>query len=144
MNNISIIGRLCHSIEVKTTPNGKSVGNFTLAVDRPFRNTQGEKESDFINCQAWGSQADFLKDYSEKGNRIGVTGRLQIRKYDDKDGNKRTAAEVICASVEILESKSNRDEKPEPGNEYKATARPAKGEELPAMDGSIVDPFDDM
>ncbi|MFA6038411.1 MAG: single-stranded DNA-binding protein [Legionellales bacterium] len=137
MNNISLIGRLCHSIEVKTTPNGKSVGNFTLAVDRQFKNTAGEKESDFINCQAWGSQADFLKDYSEKGNRIGVTGRLQIRKYDDKDGNKRTAAEVICASVERLEESKQKDAQPD------TQERPASKltDLLPEYDDSIVDPF---
>ena len=87
LNHISIMGRLTRDPEIRYTPNNIPVASFTLAVDRDFKNGSGEKETDFINCVAWRSTAEFVEKYFSKGRMIVVSGRLQIRKYTDKDGN---------------------------------------------------------
>lgn len=127
MNNFSAIGRACFDPSIKQMPNGKSVCNFTIAVNRQFKNTQGEYEADFFPVQLYEKQAEFANNYIKKGDRVAITGRVQIRKYTDKEGLPKSITEVIGSSVESLESKSNRDEKPD--REYKAA--PAKGEKLP-------------
>ena len=142
MNSIQLTGRICHTPELKNTANGKVVINFTLAVDRQFRNADGEKEADFINCQLWDKSAEFLANYCHKGDKVAIVGRLQMRNYTDKDNNKRTIAEVIGTSIESLESKSNRDEKPDAGNEYKAAAK-SEADAAPVLP-DISDPFEDV
>lgn len=102
MNTVNITGRLSADPEVKTTSGGKSVCSFTLAVNRP----KTKDKTDWIPCTAWNQSAEYLGKYAAKGNRIGVSGTLTSRSYEDKDGNKRTAYEVLCDSVEILESRS--------------------------------------
>ena len=102
MNAVNITGRLGSAPEVKTTTNGKSVCSFRLAVTRP----RVKDTTDWIPCTAWNQSAEYLGKYATKGNRIGVSGVLTSREYEDKDGNKRTIYEVLCDSVEILESRS--------------------------------------
>jgi single-strand DNA-binding protein len=102
MNSVNITGRLAAQPEVKTTSNGKSVCNFRLAVNRP----NVKDKTDWIPCTAWNQSAEFLGKYAAKGNRIGVSGVLTSREYEDNGGNKRTAYEVLTDSVEILESRS--------------------------------------
>ena len=102
MNAVNITGRLGSAPEVKTTTNGKSVCSFRLAVTRP----RAKDTTDWIPCTAWNQSAEYLGKYAAKGNRIGVSGTLTSREYEDKEGNKRTAYEVLCDSVEILESRS--------------------------------------
>jgi single-strand DNA-binding protein len=102
MNSVTITGRLAAQPEVKTTSNGKPVCSFRLAVSRP----RVKDKTDWIPCTAWNQSAEFLGKYAAKGNRIGVSGVLTSREYEDKDGNKRTAYEVLTDSVEILESRS--------------------------------------
>lgn len=106
MNKAIIIGRVTKDIDVRITTTGKSVCNFTLAVNREFKNDKGEREADFISCVSYGSQADIISKYVHKGDRFGVTGRIQTRNYE-KNGQKVYVTEVIVESFEFLESKKS-------------------------------------
>lgn len=101
LNRIDIMGRITRDPELRRTNSGKAVASFTVAVDRDF----GEKETDFIDCVAWGNTAEFISKYFTKGGMIVVSGRLQIRSWNDKDGNKRRTAEVVADNVYFGESK---------------------------------------
>lgn len=101
MNNVSIIGNLVRDPEMRTTASGKSVANFTLAVNRRFK-TEGQPTADFISCVLWGSGAEVFINYSKKGAKVGVTGRIQSRSYEDKDGNSRTVVEVVVDQFDFL------------------------------------------
>lgn len=130
MNQINITGRLSAAPELKTTPNGKSVLSFTLAVTRQ----RVKDTTDWIPCVAWNQSAEYLSKYAGKGNRIGVSGTLTSRSYEDKEGNKRTAYEVLCDSVEILESRTTTS-----SSETPKTAE-SKAESFAGMGGiEIVD-----
>lgn len=107
MNRTILVGRLVKDVELKYTPNGKAVGNFTLAVNRPFKNQQGEQEADFIRCQVWGKAAENLANYMGKGSQVGVDGRIQTRSFDGQDGKKVFVTEVVADSVQFLESKGS-------------------------------------
>ena len=107
LNHITIMGRLTRDPELRKTGSGISVANFTVAVDRDFGGQDGKKETDFIDCVAWRATADFVSKYFPKGKMAVVSGRLQIRSYTDKDGNKRKAAEVVADNVYFGESKGN-------------------------------------
>lgn len=104
MNNIVLLGRLTKDAEIRSTQSGKVVASFTLAVDRPYTQN-GKKEADFIACQIWGKSAEVLGKSVHKGQRVLLEGRLQIRQYTDKNGNKRTAAEVVTDRFEFIERK---------------------------------------
>lgn len=105
LNKIIIMGRLTADVELRATQSGKNVASFTVAVDRDFKGQNGEKETDFINCVAWQNTADFVSKYFSKGSMAVVSGRLQTRKYETQDGQKRTATEVIAENVYFGESK---------------------------------------
>ena len=90
-----IIGRMTKAGELRTTPNGTSTCTFTVACDRAFKNANGEKMTDFINCVAWRGQAEFISKYFPKGSPIGLQGNIQTRSYTDKEGNKRTVTEIV-------------------------------------------------
>ena len=104
MNNIVLLGRLTKDADIRSTQSGKVVASFTLAVDRPYTQN-GKREVDFIACQIWGKSAEVLGTSVHKGQRILLEGRLQIRQYTDKNGNKRTAAEVVADRFEFIERK---------------------------------------
>lgn len=104
MNNIVLLGRLTKDADIRSTQSGKVVASFTLAVDRPYTQN-GKREVDFIACQIWGKSAEVLGKSVHKGQRILLEGRLQIRQYTDKNGNKRTAAEVVTERFEFIERK---------------------------------------
>lgn len=105
MNRIILLGRLVKDPDVKVTTSGKTVCTFTLAVDRPFSGKDGKREADFINIQTWNKTAELIGNYVSKGQRLLVDGRLQIRSYDGKDGNKHYVTEVIADRVEFIERK---------------------------------------
>jgi single-strand DNA-binding protein len=111
LNHITIMGRMTRDPELRRTGSGVAVASFTVAVDRDF--TKGEKETDFIDCVAWRQSGEFVSKYFSKGSMIVVSGRLQIRKWNDKDGNKRQTAEVVADNVYFGDSK-----KDEPKSEY--------------------------
>jgi single-strand DNA-binding protein len=103
LNRIVLIGRLTKEPELRFTSTGMAVANFTLAVDRQRLNSQGEREADFIRIIVWGKQAETCSNYLGKGRLVAVDGRLQISKYQDKEGQNRTSAEVVAESVRFLD-----------------------------------------
>ena len=106
LNHIVIMGRLTRDPELRRTGSGVAVTSFSLAVDRDFgKNENGEKETDFIDCVAWRQTGEFVSKYFTKGRMAVVSGRLQIRNWTDKDGNKRRTAEVIADNVYFGDSK---------------------------------------
>ena len=106
LNHITIMGRLTRDPELRRTGSGVAVASFTVAVDRDFGGRDGgEKETDFIDCVAWRQTGEFVSKYFTKGRMIVVSGRLQIRSWTDKDGNKRRTAEVVADNVYFGESK---------------------------------------
>jgi single-strand DNA-binding protein len=108
LNRTIFQGRFTSDPELKTTPSGVSVATFTLAVDRDFKSKEtGEKETDFINFVAWRNTGEFVSRYFQKGSLAVVEGRLQMRKYTDRDGNKRIAAEVVADNVYFGGSKKD-------------------------------------
>lgn len=119
LNHIVIMGRLTRDPELRRTASGISCVSFTVAVDRDYSgNDGGEKETDFIDCVAWRSTADFVSKYFTKGSMIVVSGRLQIRNWNDKDGNKRRTAEVVADNVYFGESKRSSEGNAYGGNNY--------------------------
>ena len=113
MNRIILLGRLVKDPDVKVTTSGKTVCTFTLAVARPFSGKDGKREADFINIQTWNKTAELIGNYVSKGQRLLVDGRLQIRSYDGKDGQKHYATEVVADRVEFIERKEKSAQKAE-------------------------------
>ena len=110
LNHITIMGRLTRDPELRRTGSGIAVASFTVAVDRDFGGRDGgERETDFIDCVAWRQTGEFVSKYFTKGSMIVVSGRLQIRNWNDKDGNKRRSAEVVADNVYFGESKRSAD-----------------------------------
>ena len=110
LNHIVIMGRLTRDPELRRTGSGIAVASFTVAVDRDFGGRDGgEKETDFIDCVAWRQTGEFVSKYFTKGRMIVVSGRLQIRSWTDKDGNKRRTAEVVADNVYFGDSKRDND-----------------------------------
>lgn len=106
INRVVLVGRLTKDPELRITPSGIPVARFTLAVNRPFTNQQGEREADFINCVVWRKQAENVANYLKKGSLAGVDGRLQTGSYDGQDGKRVFFTEVVCDSVQFLEPRS--------------------------------------
>ena len=113
MNRIILLGRLVKDPDVKVTTSGKTVCTFTLAVDRPFQGKNGQREADFINVITFNKTAEAVGNSLKKGHRALVEGRLQIRSYDGKDGNKHYVTEVIADRVEFIERKEKSAQKAE-------------------------------
>ena len=111
LNHIVIMGRLTRDPELRRTGSGFAVAGFTVAVDRDFANKDsGERETDFIDCVAWRSTGEFVSKYFTKGSMVVVSGRLQIRPWEDKDGNKRRTAEIVADNVYFGDSKRSNDQ----------------------------------
>lgn len=107
MNKVILIGRLTKDPEVKSTSSQTALCNFTIAVDRRFKDANGNRQADFINCVAWRQQAELLGRYFHKGSRIALVGNLQSRSYDDNQGQKRYVTEVVVDEIEFVDSASN-------------------------------------
>ena len=152
LNHITIMGRLTRDPELRRTGSGIAVASFTVAVDRDFGGRDGgEKETDFIDCVAWRQTGEFVSKYFTKGSMIVVSGRLQIRNWNDKDGNKRRSAEVVADNVYFGESKRSENGNAFGGNSYggySAPAAPATGfggysaPAAPASDFAMLDDDD--
>ncbi|MDQ7827372.1 MAG: single-stranded DNA-binding protein [Armatimonadota bacterium] len=106
LNRIILIGRLTRDPELRYVPSGQPVASFTLAVDRPFTNQAGERETDFIDVVAWRKLADQVAQHLTKGRLVAVEGRLQIRSYETQEGQKRKVAEVVADAVRFLDRKA--------------------------------------
>lgn len=105
MNSICLVGRLTKDVELRYTPSNVAVATFTLAVNRTFKNENGEREADFINCVMWRQQAENLANWAKKGALIGITGRIQTRSYDNQQGQRVYVTEVVAENFQLLESK---------------------------------------
>lgn len=103
INRVVLVGRITKDLELKKTQNGTSVVSFTCAVNRRF---QQEQAADFINCVAWNKTAEFISQYGRKGSLVGLEGRIQTRNYEDATGRRVYVTEVVCDSIQLLESKS--------------------------------------
>jgi single-strand DNA-binding protein len=115
INNVVLVGRLTKDPEIRKTQTGLSVASFTIAANRPKKKDE-EQKADFINCIAWRGTADFLGRYAKKGNLVGIEGRIQTRNYENQHGYTVYVTEILCNSVQLLESKkSNNDEPMENG-----------------------------
>ncbi|WP_267667157.1 single-stranded DNA-binding protein, partial [Listeria innocua] len=110
MNRVVLVGRLTKDPDLRYTPAGVAVATFTLAVNRPFKNTQGEQETDFIQCVVWRKPAENAANFLKKGSMAGVDGRIQTRNYEDNDGKRVFVTEVVAESVQFLEPKNNNAE----------------------------------
>ena len=148
LNHIVIMGRLTRDPELRRTASGVAVASFTVAVDRDFgKSENGEKETDFIDCVAWRQTGEFVSKYFTKGRMAVVSGRLQIRNWTDKEGNKRRTAEVIADNVYFGDSKRDGEGAAYAGNAFGAApAAPAFGgysaPSAPASDFAMLDDND--
>ncbi|AIF45027.1 single-stranded DNA-binding protein [Virgibacillus sp. SK37] len=107
LNRVVLVGRLTKDPDLRYTPNGVAVANFTIAVNRPFSNQQGNREADFINCVVWRRPAENLANFMKKGSMIGVDGRVQTRTFEGQDGKTVFVTEIVADSVQFLESKGS-------------------------------------
>ena len=107
INNVVLIGRLTRDAELRYTPSNIAVATFNLAVNRNFKNDNGDREADFINVVMWRQQAENFANWFKKGNLVGITGRIQTRSYDNQQGQRVYVTEVVAESFQILEKKDN-------------------------------------
>lgn len=107
MNSSTLVGRLTKDPDLRYTSNGTATASFTLAVNRPFKNAEGNQEADFIQCVVWRKQAETLANYTKKGSQIAVRGRIQTRSYDNQQGQKVYVTEVVVEEFTFLDSKKD-------------------------------------
>ena len=132
MNKSIIMGNLTRDPELKQTNSGTFVCSFTLAVERRFKDANGERQADFINCSAWRQTAEFVAKWFQKGSRMIVVGSIQTRSYEDKDGNKRTATEIVADEVYFGEKRNqNSQQAAEPKDDQGYPFDPAQDTSLP-------------
>ena len=141
INRVILVGRLTKDPEYRQTPNGVSVATFTLAVNRSFTNSQGEREADFINAVVFRRQAENVNNYLSKGSLAGVDGRIQSRSYENKEGQRVFVTEVVADSVQFLEPKNNNQQNSQP--QQQRGQAPA-GNNPFANDNSVNDIDDEM
>lgn len=106
INNVVLVGRLTKDVELRYTQQNQATATFSLAVSRSFKNANGERETDFINCVIWRQQAENMANFTHKGSLIGITGRIQTRNYENQQGQRVYVTEVVADSFQLLESRS--------------------------------------
>lgn len=109
MNNVNLVGRLTKAVDLRYTQSGTAYGMFTIAVNRRFKNQNGERETDFINCVIWKKGAENLANFTNKGSLIGVSGAIQTRNYDNQQGQRVYVTEVLVENFDLLESRKTDD-----------------------------------
>lgn len=126
MNKVFLIGNLTRDPELAKTPSGIAVCRFSIAVSRNYTNEDGERQTDFFNCTAWRGLGETIAKYTKKGKKVAVVGSVQLRNYEDNEGIKRTAVDIIVSDVEFLSPKDNDDEMdaPKPTGRKKPTLQP--------------------
>lgn len=110
INNVVLVGRLTKDPDIRNTQQGTEVASFTLAINRNFKDQNGNREADFINCVAWRKTAELIRDHVSKGQQIGVVGRIQTRSYDNQQVQKVFVTEVVVNEIQFLESKGNNNQ----------------------------------
>jgi len=107
INNVTLVGRLTKDPELKYTPSNIAITTFNMAVNRNFKNQDGNREADFINCMIWRQQAENFANWVKKGNLVGITGRIQTRSYDNQQGQRVYVTEVVADTFQLLEKRDN-------------------------------------
>ena len=138
LNHITIMGRMVKDPELRRTGTGTAVASFTLAVERDLKPKEGEKETDFIDCVAWRGLGETVAKYFSKGRMAVVSGRLQIRGWTDKEGNKRRTAEVVADNVYFADSKKEESF----SDHYGCNSEPLDGPEYPSAEFTPLDDDD--
>ncbi|WP_040980887.1 MULTISPECIES: single-stranded DNA-binding protein [Oceanobacillus] len=141
MNNVQLIGRLVKDADLRYTPNGKAVANFTIAVNRPFSNQEGNREADFINCVVWNRPAENLANYCKKGSQVGLIGRMQTRTYDKDDGTRAYITEVVSDFVEFLDTRNGNQNNPYQGKNQNQK-NPYQNQQKQKQNNPSNNPFD--
>lgn len=132
MNNICIVGNVCNDIELRETANGRKYCRLNIAVNRIYANADGERVTDFFNVTVWGARAETCARYLKKGGKVAVTGSLENRSYEDKDGNKRVSNEINPLNIEFLYGLSN-------GNNEETEEKPRKSRKQSSNDYEICE-----
>lgn len=122
LNSVSLTGRLTRDVDLRYTQSGTAVGSFTLAVDRKFKSKNGERETDFVNCQIWRKSAENFANFTKKGSLVGVEGHIQTRTYDNAQGQKVFVTEVIVDNFALLESRQASQNSPKSQQTANASA----------------------
>ena len=141
MNKVFLIGRLTRDPELRYTGSNVPVCSFSIAVNRTFTNSNGDREADFINIVVWRKQAENVKNYLSQGSQVAVDGRIQTRNYEDKEGNKRYITEVVADNVEFLGSKKDGNSKGDEPTPYDFKDEDAKEEKTTDVEDN---PFADF
>lgn len=144
LNSVSLTGRLTRDVDLRYTQSGMAVGSFTLAVDRKFKSKNGERETDFVNCQIWRKSAENFANFTHKGALVGIEGRIQTRTYDNAQGQKVFVTEVIVDNFALLESRqaSQNSPKSQQTANASATATTNASQTTPnASRANTTDPF---
>ena len=141
MNKIILVGRLTKDPEVRTTSAGFNTVNFTVAVNRNFKNKDGNYDADFLPCVAFRQTADFVSKFFKKGSMISLDGRVQTRSYDAQDGSKRYVTEVVVENVEFVGGKNDNGSGPV-NNDYVDAPAQAPIDEMPEYDIPTSDPYE--
>lgn len=118
INSVCLVGRLTRDPELKYTGNNIAVASFSLAVNRNFKDANGEREADFINCVIWRQQAENLANWAKKGALIGITGRIQTRSYENQQGQRVYVTEVVAENFQMLESRNSQGNQQNQGNSF--------------------------
>lgn len=134
INRVTLTGRLTDDVDLRYTQSGHAVGNFRLAVDRRFKNEQGESEADFINCVIWSKSAENFANFTHKGSLVGIDGRIQTRNYENQNGKRVYVTEVVVEQFALLEPKQN--------NSVQQQSAP-QTQQQPFNNGSNIDIDDD-
>lgn len=140
MNKVFLIGNLTRDPETRETPSGVTMCRFAIAVQRPYSSQDGERQTDFFECTAWRGLGETIARYTKKGNKVAVSGSIQIRNYEDNQGTKRTAVDIIVQDCEFLTPKSSGDSFDDVADAPRASA-PKKKPTLQAMDDDSDIPF---
>ena len=141
MNKVFLIGNLTRDPELSETPSGVNVCRFSIAVNRNYTGQDGERQTDFFNCTAWRTTAETIARYTKKGNKVAVGGSIQLRNYEDNQGVKRTAVDIIVQDIEFLTPKTAGDSFDEFAEAPRSSAAPKKKPTLQAMDDDSDIPF---
>jgi single-strand DNA-binding protein len=141
MNKVFLIGNLTRDPELTETPSGVAVCHFAIAVNRNYASQDGERQTDFFNCTAWRGQAETIACFTKKGHKMSVIGSIQLRNYEDNQGVKRTAVDIIVQDVEFLTPKANGESFDDMMDEPRAAAPAKKKPVLREMDDDNDIPF---
>lgn len=131
LNKVILIGNLTKDPELSETSSGVAFCKFSIAVNRPFANADGDRETDFFNITTWRGQAETCAKFLAKGKKVCVVGSLQNRAYEDKSGVKRTVTDIVASEIEFLSARSDDEEKPGKKGEEKPKLEPCDDDDLP-------------